>query len=169
MALSVEIASAGVLRHVVAQTRRRRPLFGDSAARVRAARQLADSCCRHHLRCLVWCVTDRCLHVVLRGAPGAITLATHELLDARLRHGQWQSSAVQHDLYLLEVARHALLAPVRARLCRLPTDWPFSSARESCGLRPMPPWLDPSPLFRLLGAGGEAGPARLRRFLDATG
>ena len=55
------------------------------------------------------------------------------------------------DLYLLEVARHALLAPVRAGLVRRAIDWPHSSARESCGLCPAPAWLDPTPLYDLLG------------------
>lgn len=166
MALSFEIAAACVLRHVVAQARGRRPLFADPSARARVARQLADSCTRHGLHCLVWSVTDRCLHVVLRGRAASITLATHELIGARLRHGQWLSTLVNPDVYLLEVARHVLLAPVRAGLCRQPADWPYSSARESLGLRPAPSWLDPSPLHDLLGPRDAHAIARLRRFME---
>ena len=167
MALSVEIATAGILRHVVAQARGRRPLYADPSARSRAARQLADSCTRHRLHCLVWSVTDRCLHVVLRGRGSSITLATHELIGARLRHGHWLSTPVNPDIYLLEVARHVLLAPVRAGLSRQASDWPFSSARESLGLRPAPPWLDPLPLHDLLGPRDGRGAQRLRRFIDS--
>jgi hypothetical protein len=167
MALSVETASAGILRHVVAQARGRRPLYGDPGARARAAKQLADSCTRHRLHCIVWSVTDRCLHVVLRGAPSSITLAIHELIGARLRHGHWLSTVVNHDLYLLEVARHVLMAPVRAGHCRLPADWALSSARESLGLRPAPPWLDPLPLQDLLGPRDGSGILRFRRFIDS--
>lgn len=167
MALSLETSPVPMLRHIVAQARGRRPLYIGPAARAIAARQLASSCDRHHLSCLVWCVTDRCLHLVLRGAPSSITLATHELIGARLRQGHWISSIVRNDIYLLEVARHALLAPVRAGLCRQPGDWPFSSARESLGLRPAPPWLDPLPLYELLLAPPGKGPARLRRFMDS--
>ena len=167
MAISVEIAAAGILRHVVAQARGRRPLYADPSARARAARQLADSCTRHRLHCLVWSVTDRCLHAVLRGRAASITLATHELIGARLRHGHWLSTLVNQDVYLLEVARHVLLAPVRAGLCRQPADWPYSSARESLGLRPAPPWLDPSPLHDLLGPRDAHVVARLRRFMDS--
>jgi hypothetical protein len=166
MALSVEIAAAGILRHVVAQARGRRPLYGDPSARSRVARQLAESCTRHHLHCLVWSVTDRCLHVVLRGRASSITLATHELIGTRLRHGHWISTLVNLDVYLLEVARHVLLAPVRAGLCRQPADWPYSSARESLGLRPAPPWLDPSPLHDLLGPRDAHAVQRLRRFME---
>ena len=94
MALSVETATAETLRHVVAQSRGRRPLFADFARRSAAARQLADSCNRHRLKCLVWCITDRRLHVVLRGTPASITLATHELIGSRLRYGHWLSTIV---------------------------------------------------------------------------
>jgi hypothetical protein len=167
MALSIEAGTRRILRHVVAQSRSRRPLYADPAARAGAARQLADSCARHRLQCLVWCVTDRCLHVVLRGTPGAIALATHEIIGHRLRQGHWLSTIVRPDVYLLEVARHALLAPVRGGLCRQPADWPYSSARESFGLRPVPHWLDPEALYELLGGRDDTGPIRMRRFMDS--
>jgi hypothetical protein len=167
MALSVEIAAAGILRHVVAQARGRRSLYADPGARARVAKQLAASCVRHRLHCLVWSVTDRSLHVVLRGAASSITLATHELIGARLRHGHWQSTIVNPDVYLLEVARHALMSPVRAGLCRLPAQWPLSSARESLGLRAAPSWLDLLPLQDLLGPRDGNGVLRFRRFIDS--
>ncbi|MGH8250516.1 MAG: hypothetical protein ACREVI_07425 [Steroidobacteraceae bacterium] len=166
MALSLEPPTAGSLRHVVAQARGRRPLYLDPGTRSAAGRQLAECCRRHRLHCLVWCITDRCMHVVVRGAPSSITLTTHELIGARLRHGHWLSTAVNPDVYLLEVARHALLAPVRAGLCRQPIDWPSSSARESLGFAAVPAWLDPLPLYDLLGPRDGRGPLRLRRFIE---
>lgn len=167
MALSIDISTAAIFRHVVAQARGRRPLYVDPPARARVARQVAESCQRHRLSCQVWCVTDRCLHVIVRGMPAAITLATQEWTGSRLRQGYWLSTIVNQDIYLLEVARHALLAPVRAGFCRHAADWPFSSARESLGLRPAPAWLDPLPLYDLLGPRDSHGAARLRRFMDS--
>ncbi len=166
MALSVETTTAETLRHVVAQNRGRRPLYADLARRSAAARQLAESCNRHRLKCLVWCITDRRLHVVLRGVPASITLATHELVGSRLRHGHWLSTIVNCDVYLLEVVRHVLLGPVRAGLCRQAAEWPFSSARESLGLRPAPAWMDLAALYDLLGPRDSNGVARLRRFME---
>jgi len=166
MALSVETATAETLRHVVAHSRGRRPLYADPARRIAATRQLAASCNRHRLKCLVWCITDRRLHAVLRGAPASITLATHELIGSRLHHGHWLSTIVNCDVYLLEVVRHVLLGPVRAGLCRQAAEWPFSSARESLGLRPAPAWMDLVGLYDLLGPRDGNGVARLRRFME---
>jgi REP-associated tyrosine transposase len=167
MALRVERATEMQLRHVVARTRGRRALFTDAAARNLATRRLGESCTRHRLRCVVWSLTDRCLHFVVRGTTAAITLASEEILGARLRHGHWLSTTVQADVYLLELARHALEAPVRAGLARRAIDWPHSSARESLGFAAAPAWLDPSPLYALLGPPDGQGPGRLRRYLDS--
>jgi hypothetical protein len=168
MALSVESVTTETLRHVVAQAQGHRPLFPDAAQRLMAARLLANSCCRHRLKCLVWSITDRRLHAVLRGSPASITLATHEMVGARLRHGHWLSTIVNRDIYLLEVARHVLLAPVRAGLCRQAAEWPLSSARDSLGLRTPQAWMDIAPLYELLGPRDTMGAARLRRFIESA-
>ena len=81
------------------------------------------------------------------------------------QHGYALSTYVKLDLYLLEVARHALQAPVRGGLCRRAIDWPLSSAQDSCGLRSPPAWLDPTPLHDLLGQRDERGHERFRRFI----
>ena len=165
MALSVETATAETLRHVVAQSSGRRPLYANTMRRSLAAKQLAESCVRHRLKCLVWCITDRRLHIVFRGMPASITLATHELIGPRLQQGHWLSTIVNRDVYLLEVVRHVLLGPVRAGLCRRAAEWPFSSARESLGLRPAPAWMDLASLFELLGPRDSNGIARMRHFM----
>jgi hypothetical protein len=154
------------LRHVVARCRGRRVLYAGAAAREAAALRLAGICKRHRLHCLAWSVTDRCLHAVLRGKTAASALAAEEIAGAGLRFGHCLSTAVNADLYLLEVARHALLAPVRAGFVRRAIDWPHSSARESCGLNAAPEWLDQTPLYDLLGPRDGLGPLRFRRYLE---
>ena len=168
MALSVEIATAAILRHVVARSHGRRALYPDAASRSKAARRIAECCERHRLQSVVWCVTDRFLHLVVRGTPAKITLATDELVGGRIRHGHCISTKVNQDIYLLEVARHALHAPVRGGLVRRVIDWPHSSARETFGLNAAPSWLDPTPLYDLLGPRDGRGATRFRRFMDSS-
>jgi len=168
MALSVEISAAAILRHVVARSHGRRLLYPDASSRAKVARRITECCRRHRLHCVVWCVTDRFLHLVVRGAPAKITLATDEIAGGRLRHGHFVSTKVNQDIYLLEVARHVLLAPVRGGLVRRAIDWPHSSARETLGLNPAPSWLDPTPLYDLLGPRDGQGASRFRRFMDSS-
>jgi hypothetical protein len=167
MALSLERAMQAELRHLVARSLGRHALFPDAAARTAMAGRIAELCGRHRLQCVVWCVTDRCMHVVLRGRAAANRLASEELAGSRLRYGHCLSTAVNADLYLLEVARHALLAPVRGRLVRRAIDWPHSSAREACGFNRAPAWLDTTPLHDLLGPRDGRGTERFRRYLEA--
>ena len=167
MALSFDRAAATLLRHVVARSRGRRALYADATARAAASRRLAGVCERYRLQCLVWSVTDRCLHVVIRGRVGESALAVEDIGGADLRYGHCLSTVVNADLYLLEVARHALLAPVRAGLVRRAIDWPHSSARESFGLCPASAWLDPAPLYDLLGPQDGQGSQRFRRFIES--
>ena len=75
---------------------------------------------------------------------------------------------MNQDIYLLEVARHALHAPVRGGLVRRVIDWPHSSARETLGLNSAPSWLDPTPLYDLLGPRDGNGASRFRRFMDSS-
>lgn len=166
MALSVEVSTAAILRHIVARSHGRRALYPDAGSRSKAARRIAECCTRHRLQCVVWCVTDRLLHLVVRGTPGRIALATDELAGSRRRHGHCLSTQVNQDIYLLEVARHALQAPVRGGLIRRVIDWPHSSARETLGLSATPSWLDPTPLYDLLGPRDGKGSERFRRFMD---
>jgi hypothetical protein len=167
MALSLQRAPAATLRHLVARSRGRRTLFADAASRGAASRRLAEICDRHCLRCLVWCVTDRCMHAVIAGAAPAVTFASEEIASAGLRGAHCLSTVVNRDLYLLEVARHALLAPVRGGLVRRVIDWPHSSAREAYGLQPAPRWLDPVPLYDLLGPRDGRGAERFRRYIES--
>ena len=166
VALSFDRAAETLLRHVIARSRGRRVLFADAAARATASRRIAGLCERHRLSCLVFSVTDRCLHLVVRGTAAASALAAEEI-SGPLRHGHSLSTMLNADLYLLEVARHALLAPVRAGLVRRAVDWPHSSARESCGLCPAPDWLDLAPLHDLLGPKDGQGALRFRRYLES--
>ena len=168
MALRIDYSAVPVIRHVYARSRGRHCLYPDGRARATAARQLAEVCLRHGLSCIVWCMTDRCLHVVARGRAAPLALATEEFAGKRLHHGHALSALVKLDLYLLEVARHALLSPVRGGHCRRAIDWPYSSAQDSCGIRPSPPWLDPTPLYELLGPRDERSQERFRRFMGSS-
>ncbi len=65
------------------------------------------------------------------------------------RHGRsghlfqerFKAILVDADSYLLELARHVVLNPVRAGMVRDPGKWPWSSYRAMVGDEPQPDWL----------------------------
>ena len=48
---------------------------------------------------------------------------------------------MQREAYLLELARYGVLNPVRAGICDLPEDWPWSSYQAMLGRITPSPWL----------------------------
>ena len=48
--------------------------------------------------------------------------------------GRYKAIIVQKEAYLLELARHIVLNPVRARIVCTAKDWPWSSYRATAGL-----------------------------------
>ena len=49
---------------------------------------------------------------------------------------------VQRDAYPLELARYVVLNPVRAAICDLPEDWPWSGHQAMLGRIAPPPWYE---------------------------
>jgi len=56
--------------------------------------------------------------------------------------GRYKAILVQREAYLLELSRHVVLNPVRARMVRDAGDWPWSSFRATAGVTPAPDWLE---------------------------
>ena len=73
---------------------------------------------------------------------------------------------VERHEYLLELARYIVLNPVRARMCRHPGDWPWSSYRATVGLIDRPTFLDDDWLVRVFNEDVSEGRRRFARFVD---
>ena len=54
---------------------------------------------------------------------------------------RFASVLVQREKYLRRVARYIALNPVKACLCRVAADWPWSTHRATAGLEDAPAWL----------------------------
>lgn len=79
--------------------------------------------------------------------------------------GGWGYKAiiVQKESYLLELARHVVLNPVRARMVPTPDQWPWSSYRATAGLCAASSWLT---IDWLLAAFSEHRSEAIRRYID---
>ncbi|QXP83902.1 addiction module toxin RelE [Methylococcus sp. Mc7] len=64
-----------------------------------------------------------------------------------LFQGRFKGILVDKDAYLLELTRHVVLNPARARMVLEPGDWPWSSYRAMVGRADSPSWLETDALL----------------------
>lgn len=60
-----------------------------------------------------------------------------------LFQGRYKAILVEKENYALVLSRYIHLNPVKAGLCQVPEQYPFSSYRSFLGLAPTPPFLNP--------------------------
>jgi putative transposase len=128
------------------------------------------------IRLLSYCVMGNHPHLVLASDRGQKAFsAFFRLVNQRFarwynwRHGRrgqvvmdrLRSPLIQDDRHLLTVMRYVDLNPVRARLCRSPKDFPWSSYRHYAFGEPNP-LIDQAPSYLGLG---RTGPQRRKAYL----
>jgi putative transposase len=79
---------------------------------------------------------------------------------------RYGAELVLTESYLLQAARYVVLNPVRARICRDPADWPWSSYRAHIGTAEPAAFLDTGWLERVLGGDVTRSQRRFRQFVD---
>jgi REP element-mobilizing transposase RayT len=80
----------------------------------------------------------------------------HDRVGHLFQERYW-SQLIENESYVLAVVRYIAANPVRAGLCDRPRDWPWSSARATAGLDPVPKFLDVAWVLRTFAADtGEA-------------
>jgi REP element-mobilizing transposase RayT len=107
-----------------------------------------------HVRVYACCLMGTHYHALLDTPRGNLsdfvrTLNTSYSKAFNRRHERvghtfeqrFASLVVQREKYLRRVTRYIALNPVRARLCRDPADWGWSTHRATAGLAGAPPWL----------------------------
>jgi putative transposase len=129
--------------------------------------------------CHAYCQMTTHYHLLVQTPDANLDGAMHRFNSAyahwfNKRHGhsghlfkrRYKAELVLSDSYLLEVARYIVLNPVRARICRDPRDWPWSSYRATAGLARAPAFLDNEWLVRVFGGELAEARRRFRRFVD---
>jgi putative transposase len=129
--------------------------------------------------CHAYCQMTTHYHLLVQTPDPNLDQAMHRLNSGyahwfNKRHGysghlfkqRYDAEVVLTESYLLEVARYVVLNPVRARICRRPEEWPWSSYRAAIGLGKAPAFLDNDWLVSLFRAGAEEGRRRFRQFVE---
>jgi putative transposase len=79
---------------------------------------------------------------------------------------RYNPAPVTGQEHLLEVVRYVVLNPVRARMCRHPAEWPWSSYGATAGLTKAPSFLDTTWTTQLFGGDVETGRRRFVEFVE---
>jgi REP element-mobilizing transposase RayT len=163
----------GSIYHVTTRGNDGRSIVGGRAEAWSFLFHLAHVVEGHAWECLAYCVMQNHYHAVIRLrepnlADGMTVLngvwarrynGRHDR-TGHLFERRYRSPLIESEHHLLEVLRYLPLNPVRARLCRHPRAWPWSSYQALAGETPAPAFLSVKAVLSLFG--GTAETARKR-------
>jgi REP-associated tyrosine transposase len=126
--------------HVTSRGNAQEAIFRDDLDYISFLRMLAPVIVQLDWSCYAFCLMPNHYHLLLEAKKDDVSGGMH-LLNGRyarrfnVRHGRvghvfagpYHAEPVVRDEHLLEVCRYIALNPVRAGLCRDPTEWPWSS------------------------------------------
>ena len=154
MSRPVRIEFPDALYHVTARGDRREDIYEDDQDRQMFLTVLEQVITQFNWVCHAWCLMDNHYHLLIQTPDGNLSKGMRQLNGVytqasnrrhrRVGHlfqGRFKAILVDHDAYLLELARYIVLNPVRAGMVKKPADWPWSSYRATVGLEESAPWL----------------------------
>ena len=158
------IEVAGATYHVISRGNRRQPIYLDLLDRRRYMSVLADVFARHKWRCLAYCLMTNHVHLLVETPQTDLGRGMHRLnsvyaqwfnwrwdLDGHLFQGRFRSEIIESEWHMLEATRYVVLNPVRAGLCRVAEQWPWSSYGAMAGRVHPPEFLAVGDLLAYFG------------------
>ena len=168
----------GGIHHVTARGVRRLPIYTSETDYRLFLDILGLVAEKFGWRVLAFCLMPNHYHLVIETPLANLSAGMHALNGryARAfndRHGhtghlfeaRFGAVLVRRDEHLLELVRYVHRNPVRARLCREPGEWGWSSYRALAGKAPAPSWLAVDEVLELFSRGRPHARRRLRDFV----
>jgi len=178
MARPARVAPPGGVFHISSRGNRRQEIFTDDRDRLRFLELLDNTVSRQAWSCHAYCLMPNHFHLMIQTSAGDISTGMHGLngayaqwfnrrhgFDGHLFQSRFHSVLLQTNWHLLELSRYIVLNPVRARLCRDPADWRWSSYRALMALVPSPGFLTLDWLLEQFGGDSESARTAFRRFV----
>lgn len=163
----------GGLYHVTTRGNCGAPIFVDAVDRIAFLDRLGGSVARFDWKCFAYCLMGNHFHLLIETPDANIARGMHALNGWYAQRFNWRhertghlfeapydAELVEREAHLLEATRYIVLNPVRAKLCRLPHAWRWSSYRSTAGLETPIPWLSTTELLRVFSC--RLGRARQR-------
>jgi putative transposase len=137
---------ANGLYHVTSRGVRKTLIFIDDDDRNELLRLLSIVIGRYGWECLAYCLMGNHFHLVVRTIDPSISRGMQWLnsryceyfnhrygLEGHVLERRFRSVVITSEEHLYNTIRYVLWNPVRARLCRLPEEWRWSSYRATAG------------------------------------
>ncbi len=183
MARPLRIEFEGALYHVTSRGDRREAIYEDDADRAQFIEVLGQVATDFNWVVHAWCLMTNHYHLMVETPDGNLSKGMRQLngvftqysnrrhrRTGHLFQGRYKAILVDRDSYLLELARHVVLNPVRARMKKDPGAWPWSSYRAMVGAAPAPPWLATDGLLAAFGRRRAEARRRYMKFVaDGVG
>ena len=179
MPRSPRVQVAGGIFHLTARGNRRQPVFADAEDHLRFLWLLDALGQRRGWLGYAYCLMPNHYHLVLETPEADLSVGMHWLnfryaqaynhrhgLDGHLFQDRFYSVQVESDWHLLELSRYLALNPVRARLCRQPGEWIWSSYAAVAGFARPTRFLALRRVLSLFGRDPESARARFREFVN---
>jgi REP element-mobilizing transposase RayT len=179
MARRPRIDFAGAIQHVTTRGVARGPIYLAEIERRAFLTTLAMTIDQHNWTLIAYCLMGNHYHLLLRTERANLAIGMKYLnachaqrfnrMHDRPGHlfgGRYWSTVVEDESHLIEAGRYIALNPVRAKLCREPERWRWSSYRATIGLEQPPSYLDPSLLLAPFGATTQRARRAFRAYVD---
>jgi REP element-mobilizing transposase RayT len=183
MARPLRLEFAGALYHVTTQGNGRADIVLSDYDRRLFLDVLGGVCERFGWRVHAYCLMTNHYHLLVETPDANLAKGMRQLngvytqrfnrTHGRFGHvfqGRYKAIVVQKEAYLLGMARHIVLNPVRAGIVPSPSAWPWSSYLATIGAQPAPEWLESSAILGSFGKTHEgAVPAYMRFIAEGKG
>ncbi|HEU0186325.1 MAG TPA: transposase [Gallionellaceae bacterium] len=180
MARPIRLEYAGAIYHVTSRGEGGADVFRDDADRERFLDVLAEVVARFGWICHAYCLMNNHYHVLIetpeanlargmRQLNGVYTQRFNHVHDSggNLFQGRYKAILVERQNYLLELARHVVLNPLRLKVVRNLARYPWSSYPATAGEKQSPPWLHTQWILEQFGRTSKVAQRRYAEFVAA--
>jgi putative transposase len=148
------ICFPGAIFHLTTRRVEKRALFRDHGDRLRFLDLLDVATTHYRWRVHAYCLMTNHYHLVVDTPRANVSCAMQYLngqyaawfnakyrREGHLVERRFRSVLVKTQEHALVECRYVVLNPVRAGICRHPSEWPWSSYGPTAGLAPVPSFL----------------------------
>ncbi len=180
MARLLRIEFAGALHHVTSRGKAKQNVYFEDADRIRFLEILALATEHSNWLCHTYCLMNDHYHLLIETPDGNLSQGMRQLNGVYTQYvnrknkragplfqGRYKSILVEKEAYLLELARHVVLNPVRAGMVENASQWPWSSYPAIAGKVKPPSFLYTDWLLAAFEKQGPAAVKRYKKFVKA--